>query len=234
VAAPPGERQPAALTDRRGLSRPQAPGDCRSQWPSRRRGRRARTPRCHLLTNPGSAYGADSPAFVYDQVPAIGLPVHRVATSASLAISPGIPRSRNADSRIGARQRVARTLDRMRGRRLAPRRRPERARSRGKAGTSDWLLTSTQPRRGRRSRSWRGARLSRTRGERPELSAEQGTAHAPRVAGTQVRRPTPSPPSTVVEGAGREIGELRGCQRNRRQSCVCGTAGATAASRSAR
>ena len=43
------------------------------------------------------------------------------------------------------------------GRRLVPRRRPERARSPGKAGTSDWLFTATQPRRGRLPRNWREA-----------------------------------------------------------------------------
>jgi hypothetical protein len=78
VAAPSGEREPAALAGRRGLSRPQAPGDYRSPWPSRRRERRAQTPRLSSSDIPGSAYGADSPAFVCDQVPAIGLPLPRV------------------------------------------------------------------------------------------------------------------------------------------------------------
>jgi len=45
VAAPPRERQPGPLAGRRGLARPQAPGDCCSPWPSRRCSRTARTRR---------------------------------------------------------------------------------------------------------------------------------------------------------------------------------------------
>jgi len=84
VAAPPGERQSQALAGSRESGRPQAPGDCRSPRPSRRRGRGARTPRCHLLTSPRSAWGADRPAFVCEQVCAVGLAVPRVWRTAGL------------------------------------------------------------------------------------------------------------------------------------------------------
>ena len=50
-----------------------------------------------------------------------------------------------------------------------PRRRPQRARGRGKAGTSDWLFTATQPRRGRLPRSGDG-QVAQFFGGRPCLA----------------------------------------------------------------
>ena len=70
---------------------------------------------CHLLTSPRSAYGADSPAFVCDQVTAVGLPFPRLwryaGHASSSRMSPALVSARACRDRVATVRMAPRSRD---------------------------------------------------------------------------------------------------------------------------